>query len=143
MRQIRFIAIAALLALFAAAPSWSAAWEFHSIPVANTCNGWFLWPIGCTPWYMAPGGASVFNCRTEIITTLHGLTVGFYIPVNPIIIDPPTVCNFNSCNDLTITLTCYRPNADPALQKKQEYRLEKTDAEALKREALKRKADQK
>jgi hypothetical protein len=143
MRQIRLIAVVALLPLFAAAPSWSAAWEFHSIPVTNSCNDWFILPIGCTSWYMGPGGSSVFNCRTELITTFHGLTVGFYNPVNPIIVDPPTLCSFSQCNDLTLTLTCFKPNADPALQKKQEYRLEKTDVEALKREALKRKADQK
>lgn len=138
MSQIRIIAVAALLALFAAEPSWSAAWEFHKIPVTNTCSGWYLWPIGCTSWYMGPGGSSVLNCRTELITTLHGLDVGFYIPVNSIIIDPPTICYFKSCNDITITLSCFTPTDDPALQKTQEYQMEKTDVEELKRQAEQR-----
>jgi len=136
MRQIRFIAVAAaLLALAATAPSWGATWEFHNIPVTNTCHGWYLWPIGCTSWYMSPGAAAVFDCKTEMITTLHGLTVGFYVPVNPIILDPPTLCYFNNCNDSSITLTCHTPGADPGHQKTQDYQLQKTDVESLKRRA--------
>lgn len=135
-RPTRWLVAALLgLALFTAAPSWGASWEFHSIPVTNTCIDWFLWPIGCTPWYLPPGGSSVFNCSTGLLTTLHGLAVGVYFPLNPVMVDPPTICYFNNCSDVSITVTCFTPNADPALQKTQEYRLEKADVEALKRQA--------